>query len=212
MKLQTGLIFGLAALVWPTCAQAQDLHNGFIWIEGPNEVLESNTTYTLEVWGRMESPAFITGDSAIAGFGIDIRNTAGADQIASISNVQIADWAAGFGTVGTILIIDLLNTSGGQLANLWGILNPNIDLSNPIPLFTFDFTTANVPIENLEFTPMDPNVNGGLSFYPDIEDGATIITPNDAETSLTLTPWTYQIPAPGTLVPLVLLGVIGRRR
>jgi hypothetical protein len=203
---------GIIVLLIAGTAWGQTIHNGFIWIEGPDEVLESNTTYTLEIWGRIESPAFITGDSAIAGFGIDIRNTAGRDQIDSISNIQIADWAAGFGTDGTIQIIDLLNTSGGQLANLWGILNPNIDMRNPIPLFTFDFTTASGPVTNLEFTPVDPNVNGGLSFYPDNEDGASIITPNDADSSLTLTPWTYQVPGPGSLAPLLFLAAWRRSR
>ena len=111
MKLRAGLVVGLAAFLLPSSARAQDMHNGFIWIEGPDEVLEANSTYTLEVWGRIESPAFIQRDSAIAGFGIDIRNTAGRDQIDSISNIQIADWAAGFGTDGIIQIIDLLNTS-----------------------------------------------------------------------------------------------------
>jgi hypothetical protein len=202
---------GIIVLLIAGTAWGQTIHNGFIWIEGPDEVLESNTTYTLEIWGRIESPAFITGDSAIAGFGIDIRNTAGRNQIDSISNIQIADWAAGFGTDGIIQIIDLLNTSGGQLANLWGILNPNIDMRNPIPLFTFDFTTASGPVTNLEFTPADPNANGGLSFYPDNEDGASIVTPNDADSSLTLTPWTYQVPGPVSAAPLFLLAMSRRR-
>ena len=204
---------GLFALVLAGTACAQTDHNGFIWIEGPDEVLESNSTYTLEVWGRFESPAFIAGESALAGFWFDIITTVGRDQIDYIWNIQVNGGYGGFGTGETIQIIgpDIFNASGGQLANLFGILNPNIITSNPVQLFTFDIVTASVPITDLEFTPMNPGINGGLSFYPDIEDGATINAPNDPNTSLTTKPWAYQIPSPISVAPLLLLAMARRR-
>jgi hypothetical protein len=203
---------GLLALVVAASASAQDIHNGTISIVGPNEYIDHYNTYTLEVWGQWDSPEFIEGVSAMAGFGFDIVQTVGQEQIVSVGNLQYAPWAAAFGNVPAIVGNDMLGISSGQLANLFGFLNPDIDLSNPILLFTFEITTGEEHVWNIEFTPTNPNANGGLSFYPDNEDGASIIAPNDADTSLTMNSWAYFIPSPGSVVPLLLLAAVRRRR
>ncbi len=203
---------GLLALVVAASASAQDIHNGTITIVGPNEYIDHYSTYTLEVWGQWDSPDFIEGVSAMAGFGFDIEQTIGQEQIVSVGNLQYAPWAAAFGTDPTIVGNDMLGISGGQLANLFGILNPDIDLGNPILLFTFEITTGEEHVWNIEFTPTNPNVNAGLSFYPDSENGASIIAPNDADTSLTMNSWAYYIPSPASTVPLFLMLAARRRR
>lgn len=200
----------LAAVVCAGGALAQATHTATIWIEGPDEVLP-DTTYTLEVWGEWDSPDFVEGVSAFAGFGIDVVPTAGREDIAQIGGVIIAGWAAGFGTDGVTLDLAIHQASGGQLANLFGILNPNIEMRNPLLLYSFEITTGGGPIEVLEYTPANPNLNGGLSFYPDSLDGASVIAPNGADTALVLVPWRYEVPGPGGVAVLVI-GLIRRRQ
>lgn len=195
-----------------TVACAQATHNGYIWIEGPDEFLAANTTYTLEVWGRVESPLYVDGQSMIAGFGIDILNTGGGPSVASVSNVRIDDWATNFGTIGIILGNDILGTSGGQLPSWVDPQEPPPPPLNPIRLFTFDFTTASGPLGEIGFSPANPNPNGGFSFYPHMLNGASIIIPNSPDTELHLEGWTSTVPSPGGVMALTVLGLNGRRR
>ncbi len=204
-----GMVFSVSA------ATGQAIHNAYIWIEGPNHVLAPNTTYTLEVWGRIESSAYVEGVSMMAGFGIDVLNLAGASSIASVSNVSIEIRAEQFGTLGLVIGHDVIGTSGGQLPLLFGILPPYPpDVRNPIPLFQFDFTTGDGRLEHISFSAANPNVNGGMMFYPNRYDGASIIVPNDADTALHLSGWTSVIPAPGSaILGLAAVGYgVGRRR
>lgn len=207
------LLFAGFARILAGTAGAQATHHAEIFMVGPSEVMR-NSTYTLEVWGRFDSPWFVEGTSAIAGFGIGMGATTGFEQLASISNVQIAPWAGGFGWPGIILGLAIVDggVSGGQLANLFGFLNPNINMSNPILLYTVDFTTGDVPITHIGFAPQDPNVNGGLSFYPISTDGASIIAPNHPDSSLTLTGWEYFVPSPGAGVLALAGPMVFRRR
>lgn len=207
------LIFaGLAAVL---CAQAagQAVHHGYVWLEGPEGVLAPNTTYTMEAWGRWESPLFIDGFSAMAGFGFDVINTAGSGtQVASVSNVQFFLWDGLWGTQGTIVGTNITGISGGQIPNpgivpIW----PFMDLRNPIPLFTFTFITADAPIVHLGFEPMRPHPMGGLSFYPNATDGASIIAPNDEGTALHMIGWEYVVPSPSSWVAVGLMMLAGRR-
>ena len=82
--------FGAAA----ACAGGafgQATHTATIWIEGPDEVLPG-TTFTLDVWGRFESPDFVEGVSAIAGFGLDVICTAGRDEVVEVDG---PGWSGG---------------------------------------------------------------------------------------------------------------------
>lgn len=188
-------------------ALAQATHAATIWIAGPDEVL-ANSTFTLDVWGRFESPDFVDGVSAIAGFGMDVICTEGREQIVSVE---------GPGRFGGGITLesgfpvgpDLIEVRGGQVPNLFGILNPFIDLSNPMHLFSFEVTVGD--ISHIAFDTMNASLEGGLSFYPDSTDGATIVAPNDAGTSLTFVGWEYVVPGPWT-VAIGGLAVLGRRR
>ncbi len=166
-------------------------------------------TYTIEAWASVTGDPWVDGFSAFAGFGID---AIGSGDVAGVTTATFPLWAAGFGVEGFVSGINVKMISGGQLANLFGVLNPNLSLSNPILLFTIDVTAANT-LGSITYVPDNPNVNGGLSFYPDSEEGASIIAPNDPGTTLTLTGVTTTIiPAPATLAFVGLAGLAGRRR
>ncbi len=197
------VVAGLAA-----AASAQDFEISMV---APTEV-GFDATYTVEVWGSVTGGSWVDDFSAMAGFGIDAIATGGASLVASNGGSVISDWAAGFGTDGTVVGADLVGTSGGQLANLFGILNPAIDMSNPILLFTFDVTVG-ATAGDVTYTPANPNINGGLSYYPDSQDGASVIAPNDAGTTLTLIgATTTVVPAPASLALIGLGGLVARRR
>jgi hypothetical protein len=182
-----------------------------IWAEAP-ETVNPGETYTVEFWGAVEGDPWVDGTSAIAGFGISAIATEGSGLVVTNHGSVISNWAAGFGTNGTVVGSDLFDTSGGQLAALFGGFPPP-DPSNPILLFTFDVTVGDLA-GAVTYTPDGPNVNGGLSFYPDGQDGYTIIAPNDPGTTLVLVGATTRVvPAPATL-GLVFAGLWrpGRRR
>jgi hypothetical protein len=175
--------------------------------------VDMGETYTIEAWGSVTGDQWVDGISAMAGFGISAFATEGANLVVTNHGSVISEWAAGFGTDGIVVGSDLLDVSGGQLANLIPDLNPNLDLSNPIMLFTFDVTVGDTT-GAVTYTPGNPNPNGGLSFYPDSEDGQSIIALNTPGTTLTLTGVTTRVvPAPATLALVGLAGLAtGRRR
>ncbi|KAA0217436.1 MAG: hypothetical protein DYG94_00540 [Leptolyngbya sp. PLA3] len=189
---------------------AQDFE---MYLVAPEQVFgPAGTAYEVEVWGRFSGASWIDGTSAMAGFGIDIIATGGRDLVSDVSTALVWNpivlYEHGF-PVGP----DLVGVRGGQLANLFGFLNPDVDLSNPIHLFTFEVTIADGS-GRVEYAPMNPAADGGLSFYPDSTEGASIIAPNDPGTTLALTgarTW-INTPGPGVLVSIGLAGAVAVRR
>lgn len=164
-------------------------------------------TYTVEFWGSVSGGSWADGTSAMAGFGVDAL---GSGAIASHTNATIADWAAGFGVEGATVGNDVVGVSGGQLANVFN-LNPNIDMSNPILLFSIDVTAG--AAGNIVYVAGNPNVNGGLSYYPVSTAGASVVAPNHAGTTLSFVAATTTIvPAPASIALLGLGGLVARRR
>lgn len=194
-------------------ASAQTIHHGFIWLEGPQGVLQPNTTDTVDGWARWESPIFIQGTSAVAGSGFDMICTLGSGtQIAGIGHVVFSEWALTFGRYDAIQGSSILRVSGGQVPVPFGA-TPRMDLRNPIPMFTFEFTTGNGPVGDFSFAPMNPATLGGLSFYPVRTDGYQVVASNDPGTALHLTGWDYVVPAPaGAGVLAVGICALSRRR
>ncbi len=204
------LVFGVLAVA-ASAVSAEAIHHGYIWIEGPDEVLQANTTYTLEVWGRWESPLFVDGVSAMAGFWFDVINTAGSGtNVASVGNLQIAEWALGFSHFDGIDGTNLVGVAGGQLADLFG-WGPRVDRTHPIMLFEFDFTTSAGPVGPLAFSPMNPEPGIGLSFYLRSTAGEWIGAPNGTDSELHLVPWVY-VPSPNAVALIMLAGVQHARR
>jgi len=198
-------VFAIAAVAaLAGVATAQDFT---ITAVAPAEVNEGEF-YTVEFWGAVSGASFVDGLSAIAGFGVDAM---GSGNIASVSVATGVDWNLGFFVEGVVNGSNVEGISGGQLANLFGILNPAIDLSNPIMLFTIQVEAGTVGTAT--YVAGNPNINGGLSFYPDNQDGASIVAPNDAGTTLTMIAATTNIvPAPASLALLGLGALVARRR
>jgi hypothetical protein len=198
-------VFAIAAVVaLAGAATAQDFT---ISASAPASV-NPGETYTVQFWGAVSGSTFVDGTSAIAGFGVDAM---GSGSVGSVTAATVAGWAAGFGVAGVVNGANVEGISGGQLANLFGILNPAIDLSNPIMLFSIDVTAG--AGGSVTYVAGNPNVNGGLSFYPDSEDGASVVAPNDNGTTLTMVSATTQIvPAPASIALLGLGGLVARRR
>ncbi len=196
------VVAGVAA-----AASAQDFSIDMV---APATVAQGGT-YTVEVWGSVSGGSFVDGVSAMAGFGIDALATGGAGLVAGTSAGVVSGWAAGFGNEGVVNGADINGVSGGQIANIFN-LNPGIDLSNPILLFTFDVTAGN-EVGDITYTPGNPNVNGALSYYPSSTDGASVIAPNDDGTTITYNGATTSVvPAPASLALLGLGGLVARRR
>lgn len=189
----------LSAFIFASPAGAQVFT---IWAEAPETVLPGET-YAVEFWGSIEGEPFVEGESAVAGFGISARATSGAELVAVNHGSEIAEWAAGFGTDGTVVDADLLDVSGGQLASIFG--DDWTDMTHPIVLFTFEVTVGESR-GAITYTPSDPNPNGGLSFYPDWNDGHSITAPNDPGTTLVLVgATTVIVPSPMLLVALTMM-------
>lgn len=164
-------------------------------------------SYTVEFWGSVSGGSWVDGVSAMAGFGVDAQ---GSGSVASHSTANIAAWAAGFGVAGVSSGASVLGISGGQLANVFN-LNPGIDMSNPILLFTVDVTAG--ASGSIVYVAGNPNPNGGLSYYPVSTSGASVVAPNNAGTTLTYVAATTQIvPAPASIALLGLGGLVARRR
>jgi hypothetical protein len=203
---------GLISLVFATSALAQTsvgtvtLTTDFVAASASGE-----NTFTVVAWGEWDSLLFVEGVSAMAGFGFDVRNTEGRGFV-RVGNFQYAPWSKEFAIGPDVGAYDIGNISAGQVANLFGTLNPSIDLSNPIELFSFDVTITGEQPNVIEFMPTNPNPNGGMSFYPDSQNGPSIIAPNDPDTALEFVGLRIVIPTPATVLPFVLLGAIGRRR
>ena len=175
-------------------------------------VVNPGDTYTVEFWAEFSDARFINGTgvgtSAIAGFGLDALGTG---NIAGVSTASINAsllFGSNTGVAGGGNVTGII---GGQLANLFGFLNPNINQNNPIRLFSIDVTAGAGGF--ITYTAGNPNVNGGLSFYPDSQDGASIVAPNDPSTSLNfIGASTFVVPAPASLALLGLGAMAARRR
>ncbi len=189
---------------------AQDFE---IYLVAPSQVVgPGGTTYTVEVWGQVSGGGWIDGSSAMAVFGIDIIATGGRALVSDVSSALDGSPIVLYEN-GVPVGPDLVGVRGGQLANLFGFLNPNIDLSNPIRLFSFEVTVTG-EYGLIEYTPMNPAAIGGLSFYPDSTQSESIIAPNDAGTTLTLTgvqTW-INVPGPGTVALLATAMLFVPRR
>jgi len=178
-----------------------------IWAEAP-EAVDPGETFSVEFWASVEGEPWEDGVSAFAGFGID---AIGSGDVVSVTAAVLEDWAAGFGTQGSINGINVEGVSGGQIANVFDCLNPNINMNNPIRLFSIEVMAGLGG--SIAYTPANPNINGGLSFYPNSQDGASIVAPNDPGTTLEFFGATTRIvPAPAALGVFGFATLATRRR
>ncbi|MBX3323734.1 MAG: hypothetical protein KF757_12165 [Phycisphaeraceae bacterium] len=195
MNAQRALIAFAGAVI--SSGAVADPHVFTIYAQAPATALPGETI-TVEIWGQVHSPLWVQGTSMVAGFGIDVLGTGA---ISNVAMGEFAWWAERFGTNGTVSGTNVLGTSGGQLWLLFGDcwFPPCWEYGNPVLLFTIE---ARAGLEgSMTFTPANPNINGGMSFYPVDTDGASIVGPNDAGTSLhTISATTIIIPTPATVL------------
>ncbi|MBX3323732.1 MAG: PEP-CTERM sorting domain-containing protein [Phycisphaeraceae bacterium] len=127
--------------------------------------------------------------------------------LASLAEFESLDSLANPGTASGRSLVGVI---GGQLANLFGFLNPDVDMSNPILLFSFQVRAM---FEGQAiYTPGQPHPEGALSYYPDATMGPSINS-NMPGTTLTLIgAKTRIIPAPASLALLGLGAMAARRR
>jgi len=198
------VVVGLAMIASVAGGQS---HRFTIWAEAPETVL-AGETFTVEFWGSVESPAFIEGESTMAGF---LCDAIGSGSVASIDHANIEPWAEQYANGGTIAGASLLGVTGGWYRSV--IAPPLIfNFDNPIRLFTFEVAAG--ASGSITYTPGQSHPLGALAFYPSYTNGASITAPYDADTSLTLLGATTRIvPAP-TPLALVVAGLytLGSRR
>ncbi len=204
-------VFAIHAVVVLTGIAAAQQEEFVIAAVAPATV-EGGGFYEVQFWADFSNTGFVDGLSAISAFAVDAFGNANA---AAVSDFLYADWVAvdPNNPEPTINGVNVEDIYGGQLANLFGILNPDIDLSNPILLFSFTVEATYNYGSVITYTAGNPHPNGGLSYYPDSEDAATIIAPNDANATLSfISANTTIIPAPPSIALLGLGALAARRR
>jgi hypothetical protein len=130
---------------------------------------------------------------AIAGYGLDVAATAGASAVSGFA--PAASPSLTLGTVaGTPGPGVLTRVVGGQLANVFS-LNPGIDTSTTLTLFTTDVTIDPGATPGTTVTiDVTPITGGGVLLYPDTTAGTSVRAPADGGTSLTTVPLNILVP------------------
>ncbi len=182
-----------AAITVPVSAQTVDLA-----ISGPATAAPGDTV-TVSVTAIVSG---LASGGAIGGYGLDLDITSGTSNVSNIS-------AATSGPVfdlgvlaGSTTASSIERAVGGQLPNISN-LNPGVDTSTSLLLFTADITID--PAATAGSVTIDADVPGalagGIVLFPDANAGASIRVPSDAGTSLTTSPLVISIdlaiPCPG---------------
>ena len=135
--------------------------------------------------------ASVTGlptGGAIGGYGLDLDVTSGASLVNRISGAA-SNPALGLGVLpGAANGSFLERAVGGQLPNIGG-LNPGVDRSTTLSLFTVDLTIDPAAADGVvEVSAGTAAGAGGVVLFPDASAGTNIIAPSSAGTSLTVVP------------------------
>lgn len=134
MRLNQGMMCATGAFLVSSVASGSVFT---IWASAPAQVLPGET-YTVEFWGSVESPQWVSGDSAVAGFWVDV---AGSGNIASLSQATLAEWARFFRSEGTVDRTSLQNVSGWQWScPLLCKFMPTLE--NPLLMFSIEVTAG----------------------------------------------------------------------
>ncbi len=194
----------LGAVIVPASSQVCTIR-----AEAPATV-QPGETFELHLWASFAGESWVEGESVIAGFGFDVL---GSGSIEAVSAAIIDPWAAQFGNSGVADGTNVHGISGGQLP-LHVVLPPpeTYNYDHPAHMFIIEVVAGNEG--TMVFEPGNPNVNGALSFYPNLFEGAPVIAPNDPGTILEMIGTTTRIvPAPsGALLSAFFAGRWQRRR
>ncbi len=153
-----------AALCLAASADAQTVE---ISASAPASVTAGDS-YTVDII------ATVTGlpvGGAVAGVGLDALNTGGAPNVLSITSATFGTFNVGT-KVGTPNGADLESVVCGQLPDVIGV-NPGVDTSASIVLFSFDVQTEVVASGDIIYTPGNV-APGGFLIYSDAMFGANV--------------------------------------
>ena len=160
-------------------------------VEGPATAAPGDVV-TVEVYAEVASLA----PGAIGGYGLDLDITANASAVSNLT-AATTNPTLNLGVLpGTASATGIERAVGGQLANVFS-LNPGIDTSSKILLFTTDATVDAAAADGtvVTFAASIAN-NGGIVIYPDANAGANVNAPGDAGTSVSFVDYDLTVSAP----------------
>ncbi|MEL6740533.1 MAG: hypothetical protein AAFP26_07760 [Planctomycetota bacterium] len=153
-----------------------------IEVRAPEQVFAADR-FVVEVWGLYDAGG---ADSALAGFTGDAIAVQGQEGVASVGGVAggapgdsgegLAVYPGYVGFAETVQAdgADVVGAQGGQLANLFGQLNPGIETGNEALLFSFEVETAAGFEGTISYTLENDTALASLVWFPDGELGATV--------------------------------------
>ena len=202
--------FAVSAALLAVGTHAASAQQYTVSLSGPDTV-NAGDSFTVSVYASWDGVA-AAGD-ALASFGQIVTAVSGGDY-ATITSVSVNTPFQGFDT--TSYSASALDVNAGQLANLFGVLNPAIDMSRPIELYSFNVTVAgNAPTgTEISYDITASNSLPVISVFPDAFDGITVSS-DIGDQGLTINrSLTTVVPAPGTLAiaSTGLLAAARRRR
>ncbi|MEN0019301.1 MAG: hypothetical protein AAF747_00290 [Planctomycetota bacterium] len=160
-----------------------------VYVETP-ESAAPGSTITATVKAEMLG---FDNDAAIAAFGFDLLSVGDDAAVDSISPATIPTLTFG-ARPGTEAGNNLLRVVGGQPADVFG-LNPSVDRSNPMTLFTVEVTLDNYSDgSSVTLAPVRPDYRGGVIIYPDASRGRSVVAP--AAVDLIFEPVTFDVVSP----------------
>ena len=128
---------------------------------------------------------------AIGGYGLDLDVTAGRSLLSGVSPATSPALTVGV-LPGAASTAGIERAVGGQLPNVSGI-NPGVDTSSTITLFTADVTIdPGAASGDVTLTPAFAE-SGGFVVFPDASSGANLRAPGDAGVAVTLLPLTIGV-------------------
>ncbi|MEO1128079.1 MAG: dockerin type I domain-containing protein [Planctomycetota bacterium] len=167
---------GIAAL----CTSAAFGQNVTVNVTGP-ATANPGDTVTVTVSATVDS---LPG-GAIGGYGLDVAATANPGAVSGFAAAVSPTLTLGTvaGTPGAGVLDRVI---GGQLSNVFN-LNPSIDTSTTLTLFTTDVTidAGATPGTTITIDVSPTAAGGGVYLYPDTTAGASVLAPTDGGTSLT---------------------------
>lgn len=211
----TGVVVSCGAMTSVAVGQAFTIE-----MRAPDQVL-AGESFIVEAWGLYNDG---DANSALAGFVGDAVALQGAGGVAGLDGVPggaQGDSGQGLAVYPSYLQFtetaqangaDLVGAQGGQLANLFGALNPGIQTGSETLLFSFQVTTASDFEGTISYTLSNPGVAPTLVFFPENTSGSTVGS-DAAGLSVVDSATRVLIPAPGMAsVGLCGMLLMSRRR